>query len=165
MTTKRIIWTDENGNVRRFTPASQVVKKLISSGLTEDEAIEKLRVRHFSVHGYAPGTNHVIIEEKDLPYHGSFGRFAWRQDGATVPMFNMSRGRSIKTDQIRLERDERLKVEDINYIRADESEDIAEKQHIAIKKQKLRDLPAIIQPALNAISTPEALEAYEPNWP
>ena len=166
MTTKRIIWTDENGIVRRFTPTPQAVEILTrNTELTENEAIEALRVNHFTRHGYAPGTNHVIVEGKDFPYHGSFGHFSWRQDGATAPVFDMTRARPIKTDQLRIERDKKLAALDVDYMRADEAGNAAEKARIAGVKQKLRDLPATIQPDLDAITTPEALEAYEPPWP
>lgn len=197
MTSKRIIWTDSNGNVRRYTPAPQAMKALTgdggmldpahidkqaasyvtagmggaearklaegfaNGGLTEAEALDLIRDRHLLTNA----TNVTVVEAAELPYFGSFGRFAWRQDGAAAPVFDMGRARSIKTDQIRVERDNRLAILDIDYMRADEMGDGAEKQRVTAKKQTLRDLPVTIQPDLDAIATPEALEAYEPPWP
>lgn len=201
MTTKRIVWTDDNGIVRRLTPSPESMKALTNAGgmldpahiwkqttaytkagmspasarrlaegyakggLTESEALDLTRACHFARHHYSEGTNVTVVEAADLPYWGSFGRFAWRQDGATAPIVDMARARPIKTDQIRVERDKRFAALDINYIRADEAGNVVEKQRIAILKQKLRDLPATVQPDLAAITTPEALEAWEPPWP
>jgi hypothetical protein len=68
-------------------------------------------------------------------------------------------------NQIRPERNERLVALDIDYMRADEAGDTAEKERVAVVKQELRDLPATIQPDLDKIDQPEELEAYEPTWP
>lgn len=165
MTTKRVVWTDEAGAVRRLTPSPQAVAALMLAGATEDQAIEMIRAKHFRKHGYADGTNIVIVEAAELPYFGSFGRFAWRQNGPNAPVFDMGRARSIKVNQLRVERDVRLALEDIAYIRADETGNTAEKTRIATKKRQLRDLPVTIQPDIAAITTPSALETWQPTWP
>jgi hypothetical protein len=77
----------------------------------------------------------------------------------------MAKARTIRIDQIRPERDKRLVALDVDYMRADEAGDGSVKQRIAATKQALRDLPAAVQPELDAIATPEALEAWEPSWP
>ena len=105
------------------------------------------------------------IEAESLPYFGSFGRAAWKQDGATAPVFDMGKARTIKTDQIRPERDKKLAALDIEYIRADEAGDADKKQSRATVKQKLRDIPETIQSDLNTLDTPDALEKFTPTWP
>ena len=198
MTTKRIIYTDSDGNVRRCTPAPQSMEALTGTGgMLPIDKIDKqaaayvkrgmsAALAHKMAEGYARGgltetealnltreaqgipanaANLVVVEATDLPYFGTFGRFAWKQNGAVIPVFDMARARPIKTDQIRIERDARLVQEDIAYIRADEAGDTAEKARIAAKKQALRDLPVTIQPQLDALATPKALEAWQPTWP
>lgn len=103
------------------------------------------------------------IEDVTFPSNRTF-RTAWKRGTGKIDV-DMPKARAFKTDQIRSERDGRLVVLDVEYLRADETADTAEKQRIATLKQVLRDLPATIQPALNAIATPSALEAYAPPWP
>jgi hypothetical protein len=196
MTTKRIIWTDDDGNVCRCTPspeamqaltgtggmtkpahidrqtasyieagmgavsASRLAEGFANGGLTETEALNLIRDRNL----LTDARNVVVVEAADLPHAGSL-RAAWRQDGATVPVFDMGRGRSIKTDLIRPERNKRLAALDVDYMRADESGNTEEKEKIAALKQKLRDLPVTIQSDLDVIDDPETLENYDPTWP
>ena len=91
-------------------------------------------------------------------------RDAWRDDGTKV-VHDMAKARVIKTDQVREERNARLSVEDIELMKAEESGNPGEATRIKAKKRALRDLPATIQSDLDAITTPEALEAYGPAWP
>ena len=102
----------------------------------------------------------------DIPAARSIAlRDAWEDDGAKITV-NMAKARVNKVDyEVRPERDARLRALDVVYMRADEAGNVADKQRIAIKKQKLRDLPATIQPDLDSITTPEALEAWKPVWP
>ena len=127
---------------------------------TETEFIARVRAK--SVPGDA--TNVHVIEEEELPTRNSL-RNAWRQIGSTAPHVDMPVARAIKTGQIRIPRNERLKALDIAYMRADEAGNLGEKARIAGVKQKLRDLPETIQPTLDAIATPEALEAHQLTWP
>ena len=103
------------------------------------------------------------IEDVTFPTNKVF-RTAWKREVGKIDV-DMPKARSIKTGMIRLERDKRLAVLDLDYMRADEAGDTGEKQRIAARKQKLRGLPAAIQSDLEAITTPEALEAWQPTWP
>lgn len=194
MTTKRITWTDVNGTVRVTTPAKQAMDALVGSGgmldptkidqqaaayvdagmgtasarrmaegyanggLTEAEALDLIRER--SIPGSALNT--IVIEATELPYFGSFGRAAWHQNGASTPVFDMVRARPIKTEQIRKERDRRLEETDIEVLQRDGGPIPAP---LVARRQALRDMPATVQTDLDAVTTPEALEAYEPAWP
>lgn len=196
MTSKRLIWTDSDGNVRRCTPAPGAMKALTGTGgmlnpahidkqtashveagmdavpasklaegfanggLTESEALDLIRDRNLLTNAH----NLVVVEADDLPYAGNM-RGAWRQDGAAAPVVDMVRARPIKTDLIRPERNKRLAALDVDYMRADESGDTEKKEKITTLKQKLRDLPVTIQPDLDAIDSPETLDAFDPTWP
>ena len=203
MTTKRITWTDVNGNVRVTSPSPEAMLALTGvGGKLRPDHIEKQSASYVAAGmssesalklatGYANGglneadaldliwqrtladqekrgnnpINVAKLEASSLPYSGSFGRAAWKQDGATAPVFDMEKARTIKTDQIRPERDKKLAALDIEYIRADEAGDADKKQSIATVKQKLRDIPETIQSDLNALDTPDALEKFTPTWP
>lgn len=102
-------------------------------------------------------------EDVSFPANKTF-REAWVRRAGAIEV-DMPKARVIVTERLRPERDKRLTVLDIDYMRADETGDALEKIRITARKQKLRDLPAAIQSALDAIDTPEALEAWEPTWP
>ena len=109
-----------------------------------------------------PRVHHL---RKDVPPQRAF--LAARKlnaagDGIEI---DMARARAIRTDLIRPERNARLLALDADYMIADEAGDSAAKAAVAAKKQALRDLPANIQPDLDAIADPEALEAWQPVWP
>ncbi len=159
MNTKRMICTDSMGDVRRITAADGVIESLIEGGATEAEAWDSVRRGHKKFDGFA---NFVVVEAADLPYSGRIGRFAWKQNGATAPVFDMARGGSVKTDQIRVERDRRLTDTDVEILMLDGA---PASGALKAKRQVLRDIPATIQPDLDAITTPEALDAWEPTWP
>jgi hypothetical protein len=107
----------------------------------------------------------VVCEESDCPYCGSF-RSAWKfNDEKTCIEIDMTKAKEIKTDQVRTARNSKLADDDIEYMRADEAGDSTKKTEVATRKQNLRDLPATIQPELDAISDPEELDNFEPTWP
>lgn len=89
-------------------------------------------------------------------------RDAWEDDGSKITV-NMVKARAGKTEEIRPERNKRLLALDVEHRKA--SGNTTEQDRIDAVAQKLRHLPATIQPDLDAIATPEALEAWEPNWP
>lgn len=107
---------------------------------------------------------HVTVDAATLPDEGSF-KGARVFDPVKGIGTDMARARAIKTERIRAERNARLPDEDVNYIRAAEANDAALKSAIAVRKQALRDLPATIQPALDAILDVRSLDAYDPAWP
>lgn len=147
---KKIIYTRADGGVS--------VVNLPSDATDEDFDKELEMVKSER----QPVDTPVIVED---PRPASrFFRGAWRRNGNGIDV-DMPIARIIKTSRIRKERDERLAVEDIAYMRADERNDQAEKTRIAAKKQALRDLPATVQTDLEAITTPKELEAFEPVWP
>ncbi len=90
-------------------------------------------------------------------------RNAWTDDVAGLQIdVNMDKARGLKLVSIRVERDSRLDVTDTDVLRLDGSPVSPE---LKAKRQALRDIPTVVQPDLDAIETPEELEAYEPAWP
>lgn len=73
---------------------------------------------------------------------------------------NMELARDIWRNKIRVARTPALAALDIEYQRADETNNAALKADIAQRKQALRDAPA--DPNITAATTPEELQAI---WP
>ncbi len=155
---KRIIFTRSNGDV--------TIRNLPSNATDDDfkAAIEHAKTPRIFRDGTTIPPKAVdepaIFEDVNYVYSKLF-RKALERVG-DKPVMNMTKARVIKTDIVRIKRDERLVALDVDYIRADETSNIAEKQRITDVKQKLRDLPATIQPDLDIILTTEELEAYVP---
>lgn len=95
------------------------------------------------------------IEEKDIPCDRTF-RNAWGHD----LKIRMPQARGIWRDKIRAARASILAKLDVEYQRADETNDVAEKQRIAARKQALRDAPQ--DPRIESAQTPEELKAVVP---
>jgi hypothetical protein len=156
MTTSRIIYTRPDGGVSVVVPAPNFIADFAG---TEAEAMAAVQAKSVPADAIEAEIVDVTVISSDRAF-----RDAWVKKGGRIEV-DIPKARAIKTDQIRPERNERLATLDIDYMRADESGDTSEKQRIANVKQTLRDLPATIQPDLDAISQPEELEAYEPTWP
>jgi hypothetical protein len=156
-----LIWNKPNGSCCTTIFTDDFEAQAATLGKTVDElrmeTIEKIQASRPDLVGITP----IHVDDADIDDPLSFGREVWGH-GAKL---NMSKARAIKTNQIRPERNERLVALDIDYMRADEAGDTAEKERVAVVKQELRDLPATIQPDLDKIDQPEELEAYEPTWP
>jgi hypothetical protein len=73
---------------------------------------------------------------------------------------DMAKARVIWQDKIRAARTEEFKVLDMQYMRADETNDTDAKSTIAIRKNVLRDAPA--DPAIASATTTEDLKKV---WP
>ena len=107
-------------------------------------------------------------------FHGSRGPLAnWgtRISDSALEWFggelvvNMPNAREVVVNRLRPERNKRLDEQDIEYTRADERDNSAEKQRIGRLRQSLRDYPATARTELNTLNTPEELVAWEPTWP
>lgn len=89
-------------------------------------------------------------------------RNSWKeQDGSVV--VDMVSAKEAKMQKIRSKRDELLKESDAIWVEI-ASKDEAQAD-IQAYKQALRDMTAAEQTAVDAITTAEALEAYEPTYP
>lgn len=96
-----------------------------------------------------------VIESADIMSDRTF-RNAWEVQGGklTVSMF---KARNLWRDKLRRARAPKLEALDVEYQRADERNDIAEKQRIIIEKQKLRDITA--DPRIESATTPMELKS------
>ena len=88
---------------------------------------------------------------------------AWRHSGGGQLQVDMPEARKIKMDRNRTERAPRLNALDKDWMRATGQGDSGTASTVEARRQILRDLPATFD--LDAISTPEELEAFQPAWP
>lgn len=91
-------------------------------------------------------------------------RGAWRRSGHTCAV-DMPAARAIWLDEVRRERAPKLTKSDVDFVRAQESGDVARQERVKIYRQSLRDITATERPRVDACATPEALEALTPEWP
>ncbi len=106
------------------------------------------------------GLDSRITDEANIPADRMF-RNAWTDDNPTDTVdVDMSRARDIHMDNIRIERDKKLVLLEVDYIIADEQNDAVLKGEIAAQKQILRDLPTTFD--LTVATTPEELKNL---WP
>lgn len=152
---RKIIYTRSDGGVS--------VVNLPSEATDEDFAKELEMVKAER----QPADTPVIVED---PRPASrYFRNAWGRNGNRIAV-DMSRARAIKTDHIRVERAKVLPPNGMGALDVELRDAMLDGNAFEIARlrtviQQWRDLPATIQPDLEAISTPEALETYEPRWP
>lgn len=96
-----------------------------------------------------------IVADEDIPTDREY-RNAWIDTGNAVG-HDMARARALHRAKLRRDREPRLAALDVEYQRADEREDRAEKRRLAAAKQALRDAPA--DPRIDAATTIEQLRA------
>lgn len=100
-----------------------------------------------------------IIDQSEIPTDRSF-RNAWNFNKNARFGHDMNKAKEIFKDKIRSVRAPLLEALDVEYIKADEKENAAEKNNIVIKKQKLRDATANINIA-NATTIIELKSAWD----
>lgn len=96
-----------------------------------------------------------IVADDAIPADRDY-RNAWIDTGNAVG-HHMPRARELHRDKLRRAREPRLAALDVEYQRADEREDRAEKRRLAALKQALRDAPA--DPRIDAATTIAQLRA------
>jgi uncharacterized pyridoxamine 5'-phosphate oxidase family protein len=124
----------------------------VVEGADPDECLNKWKASHAGEY-----VSHRVGSLDELPKERTF-RNAWT-GGAKINV-DMPKARNIWRDRMREARSTKLAALDIEYQRADEVSDAVRKQEIALKKQALRDVPAL--PEIEAANTPEELKAV---WP
>jgi hypothetical protein len=140
---KNIVWARPDGGVSITTldPRTKT-----TSEQWRDVLIER---------GTIPATWQVVALDAKIPSDRTF-RNAWKAD-LTV---DMEKAREIHREHLRQMRAPLLQALDVEYQRADERGDPAEKQRIAARKQVLRDVTKDV--AIEAAQTPEELKAAIP---
>ena len=123
-----------------------VLVPVLSCGLSAKEIIAK---------DIPSGRKYRVVNDSDLPEDDVF-RSAWTID-LTI---DMDKAREIWMKNIRDARDEKLYDLDLAWMRAMEMGEVEMAKSIALKKQKLRDLPTTIN--LNQFKKPDDLKGC---WP
>ena len=156
--TKRIVYTRLDGGVSIVCPAPEYVAQFA----TEADAIAAIRAKDVP----ADATNVYVGDLTDLPVSRRF-RNCWRYTEAMPSKINvdvpLARGQRLQ--EVREERNKRLLASDGEYLKLQEQGTPAQQESSKVYRQKLRDLPAVESPRIDACGTPEALVAYEPVWP
>jgi hypothetical protein len=148
--------------VHRMSPAAAAATgfKLSKSKRTwqreaTDDAINSELAR---VPGLTPNEGWVRIAPEDVPQDRTF-RNAWTATGSKVSI-DMPKARDIHRDRLRALRLPKLLALDVEYQRADETDDKELKAEVVRQKRALRDVTA--DPAIEAATTPEELAAVIP---
>ena len=108
------------------------------------------------------GLTPALVVTAAVPTSRRF-RDCWRHDGAGVSV-DMAKARGQRIEEIRAERDSRLRATDGEMLREQE-QGTPRLAPLAAHRQALRDLPPSAATALDAVVTPEGLDAYQPPWP
>ena len=173
---KVITWVDLQGRYRVTSPAYQ-------PGESEADTLERVWSKlvemgdygipidhpHFYVEASDQQAKIATLSGNDFRYAGkpdANGRRggesgAWEMDTDGTPKVNMTKARAVHMDSIREVRNAELAKEDINMLKAIESDDTSEQNTVKTKKQTLRDLPATFDITTD-VDTPEKLKA---KWP
>lgn len=106
-------------------------------------------------HGSASVLAFHRISPSDIPRDRTY-RNAWTFAGGRIE-HDMVKARGIHREKLREQRAPALAALDVDYMRADEAGNPAEKRRIATEKQRLRDATA--DPRIDAAQTVEALKA------
>ena len=140
----RIAYKDVDGNVSVVCPTPE----FINNGGTMAQFLER---------SLPDGVIFEELHKDDIPTDRYF-RNAWKLDaGISV---DRPKAEKIHMDKLRKVRDDRLKVEDIEYQKALEMRDDAKMNAVANRKKKLRDMPTDTD--LSSLSLDE-LKAFVPD--
>lgn len=101
-------------------------------------------------------TDPCLVDEELIPQDRTF-RDAWASDGKGGVTHDMPKARDLHREKLRLERAPLLEKLDVDYSRADETQDSGGKERIALEKQRLRDITN--HPAIEAAQTVDDLKA------
>lgn len=143
--------------VRNPRPGSQAVRR-------EKETLNQHFARLTQGPNRKGGLRVAEIDHTALPAGHEHFKAARKWNGAAVEI-DMVKAAAIKTDMIREERDRRLRQADNDLTVAEDDGDATTQSAVRDRRRALRDLPATIQPALQAVATPTDLEAWQPPWP
>ena len=166
MRNKIHLWRRVDGGITMIVPAWDDLKNGYNpENETEEEFYNRAMALTLEKAPEKPAEVLGNVDMVDLPYWGAQPNRTFRNaldwDG-TKPVVNMDKARGIKMGYIRKARDARLAATDLDVLKLDGA---AVPAPLKAKRQVLRDMPAIVQPDLDAATTVEGLEAFEPTWP
>ena len=140
----RIAYKDVDGNVSVVIPTPN----FIANGGTMAQFLEQ---------PLPEGAIFEVLHKDNIPTDRYF-RNAWKLDGNKVDI-DRAKAEKIHMVNLRKVRDDRLKVEDIEYQKALEMRDDAKMNAVANRKKKLRDMP--METDLSGLSL-EDLKLFKP---
>lgn len=145
------------GEMLEFTPEGMVKDKAIAYQEDIDKAAANGLISFFA--GKLPFKSWRVIQDSEVPRRPDGMpdeyRDAWRDGGSSVH-HDMTHAKEIHKDKLRRARQPLLDALDVEYQRADESDDKAKKIQIAAQKQALRDITK--HPDISSATTVEELK-------
>lgn len=144
-------------NKEKFTAEkrSDFAVAMRGSGMSEDMALELLSMKDVPANAVAA----KVIENLTVSTKRTF-RNAWKLAGDKI-VIDMPKAREIKLAEIRKERNAKLDALDKEFMKALSTK--KDTKALEDKMQALRDIPQTTD--LSSIASPEALEAFQPEWP
>ena len=118
------------------------------------------------VTGYEVFKGLRFIKDQDIsiePLPNRHFEDCWRDDGTGNVHVDMPLARTQRMGEIRAERDRRFEPFDREWMKATGQKEATRADLVEAGRQLLRDIPQTVD--LATITTPEALEAFEPAWP
>jgi hypothetical protein len=147
-----IVWEREDGGVSVTHPAPNARKE----GETDEQFLDRIRLKDVP-----DGKPFHVQRKESLPSRRFRNAWTRTSDGIEI---DTPRARGLLVAEVRAERNRRLAETDTDKSRIDEIGTPQEQKAIKDKRQKLRDLPAVVESEI-ATLTVEQLEAYQPAWP
>ena len=154
---RRRVVTRADGSVAVIIPAQDARRP----DEPDDEFYERVFTETMARQPDWAGCAHVDIATDAQPSRRF--RNAWHVDGDVLTV-NMTKARPLRLEEIRAERNARLKASDGDVLREQEQKG-PKLVKLTSYRQSLRDLPQVVGPALDALATPEDLDAFQPPWP
>lgn len=190
---KRLVYTRPDGGVSVVCPAPEFIDDLMTYGTTRQRFLAEVGQRIAAGVSAAEAMTGAqdffgvktleealaVVRAKDIPPDAvnvheceladlpSSRRFrnCWRQVGAAPAQVDLPLARAQRLNEIRLDRVSKLAQADAAIEQASDQGDVPLSGRLRAYRQALRDVPQVAQPILDALTTPEALEAWMPSWP
>lgn len=105
---------------------------------------------------YPPGSEPVL--------HGRF-RSCWRRIPGGLPTIDMPLARARRMNEARAVRNAKLRKNDDDYSRALKQKNLTLQTQLENHAEKLRNVPQVEGPTVDALTTLDQLVAWQPTWP
>lgn len=143
--THRVIWEDVDGSIKQTIPSPQFLRDNPNFDLNNLPGVSPAAVRK------------QVVADADAPTNRTF-RNAWKWDNRFTHKcgVDMTKAKAIAADKVREARVPVMAALDVEYIKADEAGNPAQKTAVITKKNAARD--ATQDPRLTNATTPDELE-------
>lgn len=154
-----IVYTTKDGQETHIVaPAPRFVEESKAKGMSDQEILNYILIADVP----SDAQTVEVIDRSVVPQDRTF-RNAWKQtadlQGVEV---DMPKAREIHMEKIRRVRDEKFAPLDQDWMKAMGQKDQTEADLVEAKRQKLRNIPQIVQSDVDVAKTPEDLKAI---WP